>query len=170
MIDKFPLMTLRAAHIHRAFPDAKFIFALRHPCDVVLSCYMQNFMVTSAMSSFLTLENSAKLYDSAMTFWECAREVMPLDVHTVRYEDMVQDLEGELRPLIAFLGLEWDDALLDHQKTARDRGYIRTPSYAQVTEKVYTRSSGRWEAYRQHLEPILPVLAPWIEKFGYQPV
>lgn len=167
VIDKFPLMTLRAAYIHRAFPDAKFIFALRHPCDVVLSCYMQNFVVTSAMSSFLTLENSARLYDAAMTHWMRAREVMPLDVHTVRYEDMVQNLEGELRPLIAFLGLEWDDALLDHRTTAKDRGYIRTPSYAQVTETVYTRSSGRWEAYRRQLEPILPILAPWVESFGY---
>jgi Flp pilus assembly protein TadD len=170
VIDKFPLMTLRAAYVHRAFPDAKFIFALRHPCDVILSCFMQNFRVTSAMSSFLTLENAAKFYDAAMTHWMRAREIIPLDVHTVRYEDMVQDLEGELRPLIAFLGLEWDEALLDHRKTARDRGYIRTPSYAQVTEKVYTRSSGRWEAYRKHMEPILPILAPWIERFGYDPV
>lgn len=170
VIDKYPLMTLRAAFIHRVFPDAKFIFALRHPCDVVLSCWMQNFRVTQAMASFLTLENSARLYDAAMSHWERAREVMPLTVHTVRYEDMVQDLEGELRPLISFLGLEWDDALLQHQKTARDRGYIRTPSYAQVTEKIYTRSSGRWESYRKHMEPILPILAPWIEKFGYEPV
>ena len=170
VIDKFPLMTLRAAYVHRAFPDAKFVFALRHPCDVVLSCFMQNFRVTSAMSSFLTLENAAKFYDAAMAHWERAREILPLDVHTVRYEDMVQDLEGELRPLIAFLGLEWDDALLNHQKTARDRGYIRTPSYAQVTEKIYTRSSGRWEAYAKHMEPVLPILAPWVEKFGYAPL
>lgn len=168
VIDKYPLMTLRAAFIHRVFPDAKFIFALRHPCDVVLSCWMQNFRVTQAMASFLTLENAARFYDAAMGHWERARAVMPLDVHTVRYEDMVLDLEAELRPLIAFLGLEWDDALLNHQKTAKDRGYIRTPSYAQVTEGVYTRSSGRWEAYRAHMEPVLPILAPWIEKFGYE--
>jgi hypothetical protein len=105
-----------------------------------------------------------------MEFWDRARAVMPLAVHTVRYEDMVQDLEGELRPLIAFLGLDWDDALLDHQKTAKDRGYIRTPSYAQVTEKIYTRSSGRWEGYRKHMEPVLPILEPWIERFGYEPL
>lgn len=170
IVDKYPLMTLRAAFIHRAFPDAKFIFALRHPCDVVLSCFMQSFRVTRAMASFLTLENSARFYDAAMEHWIRAQETFPLHVHTVRYEDMVQDLEGELRPLLDFLGLAWDPALLDHQKTARDRGYIRTPSYAQVTEKLYTRSSGRWEAYRAHMEPILPILRPWIERFGYEPV
>lgn len=167
VIDKYPLMTLRAAFIHRAFQDAKFIFALRHPCDVVLSCFMQSFRVTSAMASFLTLENAAKFYDAAMEHWFKAREILPLDVHTVRYEDMVLDLEGELRPLLGFLGLEWDAPLLDHQKTAKDRGCIRTPSYAQVTEKIYTRSSGRWQSYRKHMEPILPTLEPWIERFGY---
>ncbi len=167
LIDKYPLMTLRAAYVHRAFPDAKFIFALRHPCDVVLSCYMQNFRVTRAMASFLTLENAARFYDAAMSHWMRVRELLPLDVHTVRYEDMVVDLEGQLRPLLDFLGLEWDASLLDYQRTAKDRGYIRTPSYAQVTERLYTRSSGRWESYRKHMEPVLPVLEPWIDRFGY---
>ena len=170
LIDKYPLMTVRAAYIHRAFPDAKYIFTLRHPCDVVLSCYMQNFKVTRAMSAFLRLETAAQFYDVVMQHWEQARKVLPLNVHTIRYEDMVEDLEGELRPLIDFIGVDWDDSLLDHQKTAKDRGYIRTPSYAQVTEKVYSRSSGRWTKYREQLAPILPVLAPWVERFGYEPL
>ncbi len=167
LIDKYPLMTLRSAYIHRAFPDAKFIFVLRHPCDVVLSCFMQNFRVTPAMASFLTLENAARFYDATMSHWMRAREVLPLDVHTVRYEDMVVDLEGQLRPLLDFIGLKWDASLLDFQKTAKDRGYIRTPSYAQVTENLYTRSSGRWECYRKHMESALPTLEPWIDRFGY---
>ena len=122
------------------------------------------------MSAFLKLETAALFYDAVMQHWERAREVLPLNVHTIRYEDMVEDLEGELRPLIDFVGVGWDDSLLEHQKTAKDRGYIRTPSYAQVTEKIYTRSSGRWTKYRAHLEPILPVLAPWVERFGYEPL
>lgn len=167
LIDKYPLFTLRAAYLHRAFPDARHVFTLRHPCDVVLSCWMQNFRITRAMASFLTLENSARLYDAVMTHWMHCREVLPLNVHTIRYEDMVEDLESTLRPMIAFLGLEWDDRLLDYQDTARERGYIRTPSYAQVTEKVYSRSRGRWELYREHMAPVLDVLAPWAIRFGY---
>lgn len=168
LIDKYPLMTLRSAYIHRAFPDARFIFVLRHPCDVVLSCFMQNFRVTRVTASFLTLENAARLYDATMSHWMRVRELLPLDVHTVRYEDMVADLEGQLRPLLDFIGLEWDASLLDHRKTAKDRGYIRTPSYAQVTENLYTRSSGRWECYRKHMESALPTLEPWIDRFGYK--
>ncbi|WP_374414784.1 sulfotransferase [Novosphingobium colocasiae] len=170
LIDKYPLATLRASYIHRAFPDARFIFALRHPCDVVLSCWMQNFKVTRAMASFLTLENAARMYALTMEHWMRAREVMPLRVHTVRYEDLVQDLEGTMRPLLDFLGLDWTDDVLDHQRTAANRGYIRTPSYAQVTERIYTRSKGRWEAYRPYLEPVLPILEPWIDRFGYEPL
>jgi hypothetical protein len=92
---------------------------------------------------------------------------MPFPTHTVVYENVVADREAELRTLFGFLGLDWDDAVLDHQETAKKRERIKTASYAQVVEPIYTRSAGRWQHYRKHLEPILPVLQPWIEKFGY---
>jgi tetratricopeptide (TPR) repeat protein len=167
LIDKNPLATLRAPIIYRLFPDAPFIFTVRHPCDVVLSCFMQNFLVTESTASFLDLENAARAYDRTMTFWQKSRDIFPLRVHTIRYEDMVEDLEGELRPLLDFLGLEWDERILDHRRTASERGYIRTPSYAQVTEQIYSRASGRWMRYRKHMEDVLPILEPWVEKFGY---
>jgi len=170
LIDKNPLATRRAPLIHRIFPDARFIFAIRHPCDVVLSCFMQNFQVSEAMVSFLELQNAALVYDRAMTFWQKCQVIFPLNVHTIRYEEMVADTEGELRKLLEFLGLPWDDKVLDHQKTARDRGYIRTPSYSQVTEGIYVRAKGRWEKYREQMEPVLPILAPWVERFGYEPL
>jgi hypothetical protein len=72
-----------------------------------------------------------------------------------------------LRPLLEFLGLPWDERVLDHESTARARSHIKTASYAQVVEPIYTRSAGRWQNYRKHLEPIFPVLRPWVEKFGY---
>ncbi len=167
LVDKYPLANLRATFIHRAFPDARFIFALRHPCDVVLSCWMQNFRPTTAMASFLTLESAANMYAATMEHWMRCREALPLKVHTVRYEDLIEDLEGELRPLLDFLELDWDDRLLDYQRTAHERGYIRTPSYSQVTEGLYRRSSGRWEHYRQHMGKAIEILAPWAIRFGY---
>jgi tetratricopeptide (TPR) repeat protein len=167
VIDKLPLNILRAPLAHRIFPDAKFIFAQRHPCDVVLSCFMQNFKINQAMASFLTLQNAALLYDRVLSYWEQCREVFPLRVHTLRYEAMVADLESEVRPLIEFLGLAWDDAILDYRKTAADRDYIRTPSYSQVTEKIYARARGRWERYRKQMAPVLPILEPWAVKLGY---
>jgi len=170
VIDKLPFNLLRAPLLHRIFPDAKFIFAIRHPCDCVLSCFMQSFKINRAMASFLTLENAATLYDRAMGFWRQCTGFLPISVHENKYEDMVADFEGEVRRLAAFLELEWDDALLNHPQTAADRQIIRTPSYAQVTEKIYSRSSGRWERYRSHMQAVLPMLEPWAVEFGYGPL
>jgi tetratricopeptide (TPR) repeat protein len=167
VVDKLPLNLLGAPLIHRLFPDAKFIFAARHPCDVVLSCFMQNFDLNPAMANFLELESAARLYDLVLTFWERARELLPLEVHVLRYEDLVADTGAEMRALIAFLGLDWDEALLDHQATAAGRGPIATPSYHQVAQPIYDRARGRWQRYRPQIEPILPILAPWTERMGY---
>jgi tetratricopeptide (TPR) repeat protein len=168
LIDKNPLAMNQIPVIHRLFPDAKIIVALRHPCDVVLSCFVTNFKPNNAMVNFLTLETTAELYDLSFGYLEQARELFKPAVHTIVYENIVADRDRELRPLFEFLGLDWDERVLDHQSTARSRGHIKTASYAQVVEPIYTRSAGRWRNYRKHLEPILPMLQPWIEKFGYE--
>ena len=167
LIDKNPFHLMEVPLIHRLFPEARFILALRHPADVVLSCYFSAFRRTPALSNFLRLDSAAELYDLAFTMWERSRELMEIDVNTIVYEKLVEDPEAQLRPLAGALGLEWRDELLDHTGTAASRGLIATASYAQVTEPIYRNSVGRWERYREHLEPVLPVLRPWAEKFGY---
>ena len=167
LVDKNPLLMNKLPLIRRLFPDARIILAVRHPCDVVLSCYITNFSLNAGMANFLTLESAANLYDLSFRSAERAIEVMKLSAHTVKYENIVADRESELRTLFDFLGLEWNEAVLDHQSTARGRDHIKTASYAQVVQPIYTRAAGRWERYRAHLEPILPILEPWIAKFGY---
>jgi len=167
VVDKFPLNISHVGSIHRVFPDAKFILVLRHPCDCVLSCFMQTFKLNRAMMSFLSLERSAELYAAIMELWSAYRQKLDLNVHVVKYEDLVQDLEGTCKPLIRFLGLEWDDNLYNYQKTAAERGSINTPSYSQVVQPLYKQASGRWYHYRKQMEPVLPVLRPWIEACGY---
>jgi hypothetical protein len=153
--------------IYRIFPDAKVVFAARHPCDAVLSCFMANFQLNRAMLSFPDLEEAALLYDAVLDLWTRATALLPIAVHTVRYESMVDDLEGEMRPLLDFLGIGWDAAVLDNRGAAGRRDYIRTASYAQVAEPIYARAAGRWESYRAELAPVLPILAPWAERLGY---
>jgi len=170
VVDKQPLNFLRAPLIHRIFPDARFVFVQRHPCDVVLSCFMQAFKVNQAMASFLDIGNAARFYDKALSYWAQAQQVLPLQVHTLRYESMIADLETEMRALVDFIGLKWNDRLLDNQATAAARGHIRTPSYAQVSQPLYSRARGRWEKYREHMRDVLPILAPWVERMGYEPI
>jgi tetratricopeptide (TPR) repeat protein len=167
LIDKSPLLLNEAAFIHRLFPSAPFLLAIRHPADVLLSCYFSNFNLNDAMVNFLRLDTAAEYYDLTFDNWENARSIFPLTVHRITYEEMVEDPPAILRPIVEALGLEWHEGMLDHTKTAAERGLISTASYAQVTEPIYKRSVGRWKNYRKHLEPVLPVLAPWAEKFGY---
>jgi Flp pilus assembly protein TadD len=163
LVDKLPLNMLHAGFIRRVFPGAKFILALRHPCDSVLSCYMQRFALNAAMVHFLDLADTARLYDEAFTLWHKQN----IDAHIVKYEDVVGDFRATIKATLDFLGLPWDEAVMEYDKTAKDRGVINTPSYRQVTEKIYTRASGRWLRYRAQLQPVLDRLAPHAEKLGY---
>ena len=168
VIDKFPLNLLAPRFIHTLFPGAKLIFAQRHPCDCVLSCFMQAFALNDSMASFLEIESAADFYDAAMSLWTRCTDVLPLTVHRIVYEDLVMDPEASLKPLVDFLGLDWRTELLDHRSTAKARGTINTPSYAQVTQPLSRRASGRWKRYREQLEPVLPILLPWAERLGYR--
>jgi tetratricopeptide (TPR) repeat protein len=167
LIDKNPLSMNNLAIIRRLFPEAKIILALRHPCDVVLSCYVTNFKLNDGMSNFIHLETAAELYDLSFRYFEKAAKLLEMPVHCVVYENVVADRESEMKSLLEFLGLEWSDEMLDHEATALSRGRIKTASYAQVAQPIYSRSAGRWANYRKYLEPILPQLEPWIAKFGY---
>lgn len=169
VLDKHPLRMARMAIVNRLFPDAKIIMLERHPYDVVLSCFMANFQLNPAMRSFADLEEAARTYDAVFTAWTRAEAALPLNVHRIRYERMVEDLAGEMRPLLDFLGLPWNEKVLDNQAAAASRGHVRTASYAQVTEPIYKRAAGRWERYRAQLAPVLPILAPWAERMGYGP-
>jgi tetratricopeptide (TPR) repeat protein len=170
LIDKYPLGAIDIALIHRLFPRAKIIFMARHPCDLVLSCFMARFQPTATLISFHTLNDSAKLYDRVMRLWEKSRAAMSLDVHDIAYEELVADPVAQIQRLIGFLGLEWDDRVMDHEKVAGRRSFISTASYAQVVEPLYDRSIGRWKRYAKQLEPILPLLEPWAIKMGYGPL
>jgi len=167
LVDKNPFGAIDAAVIHRLFPDARIIFSQRHPYDVVLSCFFTRFKATGMLTSFSTLEDAALLYDRVLTLWEGCRTAMPLRVQELKYENLVANPEQELRQVVGFLGLEWHDEVTDHQKAARNRSVIQTASYAPVIEPIYDRSAGRWRNYREQLKPVLPLLAPWAERMGY---
>jgi tetratricopeptide (TPR) repeat protein len=168
IVDKFPLHMARIAPVHRLFPDAKVVFVERHPCDVVLSCFMSNFALNRAMRCFTTLEGAARLYDTVLDAWTRASSLLPIRVHRLRYERLIADPEAEMRALLDFLGLAWDEKVLDNQAAAAKRTHIATASYKQVTEPLYARSVGRWERYRDQMAPVLPILAPWAERLGYR--
>lgn len=167
LLDKNPFMSAHAGFIHALLPRARFVFALRHPCDVVLSCFMQSFTGTPVAGSFLTLEKIAETYGRIMDLWFRYREICDLEVHELRYESLVTDTPGTLPGVFEFLGLDWQPALRDHTTHARKRGRIYTPSYSQVTAPLSTKSINRWQRYADRFGPVLEKLRPYVERFGY---
>jgi hypothetical protein len=168
VVDKMPLNIVVLPMIKRIFPDAKIIFALRDPRDVILSCYQQSFSMNDAMVQFLQLETAAAYYDSVMRLYELCVEKLALDIHQVRYEEVIANLEGAARGISTFLEVDYEPGMLDYRQTALRRD-IDTPSARQVIQPLYTRSISRWRRYAAQLAPILPVLEPWVERFGYEP-
>lgn len=167
-VDKNPLNLVRLPLVASVFPAAHVLLALRHPCDVVLSCYMQNFRSPAFSITFETLSTTAQMYARVMAHFHAFADDLGLPVHIVRYEDLVADVRQSGQALFAFLDLPWTEDLTAFTERARKKGAISTPSYAQVIQPVNQRAVGRWQRYRPWFEGApLQTLMPWIERFGY---
>lgn len=167
LVDKNPLNMLRLPMILRLFPQARIILALRHPCDVLLSCYMQHFRSPNFMVMCSTLERLARSYVAAMESWFHHAELMQPALLVSRYEELVADFEGNARRIGDFLGLADAGPLLGFHEHARNKGYISTPSYTQVIEPAHARAVDRWRRYEDHLAPVRTILQPVMERWGY---
>ena len=164
-VDMDPLKGTRLPLIARLFPQAKVLIMRRDPRDVVWSCFHTHFALTNAALDFTTLLGTARFYAAMMALTEQCRERLPLSIHELRYEALVRDFDAETRALCAFAGLPWSDALRQFGATAQRRG-VATASAGQVRKGLYD-GSGQWRPYAHHFEPVLPILQPWIERFGY---
>ncbi|HQR10566.1 MAG TPA: sulfotransferase [Casimicrobiaceae bacterium] len=167
-IDKQPWHTLKLPLIAKLFPTAKIVFSVRDPRDVVLSCFRRRFLMSAPNFQLLTLDGAARLYDSTMRLAELYRAKLPLDLYQLRHEDLVADFEGQVRAACDAIGLTWQDSMRDFAVRARTRG-ITTPSSVQVMRGLNREGVGHWRRYRDQMEPILPLLRPWVERFGYPP-
>jgi Flp pilus assembly protein TadD len=167
LVDKNPLNMLWLPLIHRLYPAAKHVLAIRHPCDVILSCYMQNFRSSILIASSATLERLARAYVEAMQIWLRHVAIFQPDVLISRYEDLVVDTEAQTRRIAAFLGLGDASPMLRFDQHARDKGYIATPSYSQVIDPVNRKGMNRWLRYREAFEPVLPIVEPMLHHWGY---
>ena len=165
-IDKLPLSIIDISLILRIFPEAKFILAIRHPLDCILSCFMQTFNLNDAMANFLDLKNTAELYNKCMKLFNVYENIFKLNFHLIKYENLILSLKDETSKLLKFLDLNWEKEIDNYRNNALDKK-INTPSYNQVTEKIYTRASGRWKNYKNEMSDVKPIIQFWIEKWGY---
>jgi len=167
LVDKNPLNMLALPLIRRLFPNARIVLAIRHPCDTLLSCYLQHFRAPGLALACRDLETLGRAYARMFDFWYSQVPLLQPAVHELRYETLTTDFETSVRELATFLELPWDEAMLAPGEHARAKGFISTPSYAQVLAPVNSRSVGRWRHYEPHFSAVLAVLAPWLERWAY---
>ncbi len=140
--------------IHLALPKARVVHVVRDPMDTCFSCYSQLFMGTAEFAYDLgELGRYYKVYADVMAYWR--RVLPPETVLEIRYEALVENFEAEVRRLIAFCGLEWEDACLRFYETRRA---VRTASAVQVRRPPYKEAVGRWKPYAEWLGPLRKAL------------
>ncbi len=167
LIDKNPALNSLIPEIVRIFPEACFLTAIRDPRDVCLSCFMQSLSLTPVSSAYLSLAGTVAQYASSMGFWRTISSRLQNPWVEIRYEDVVEDLEASIRRTLAFLGVEWNDAVLSYRGHVRSK-LVRSPSYADVAKPVFKSAIGRWRNYQSYLEPYLKDLGPFIKAYGYE--
>jgi len=160
--DKMPLNETHLGLIHLVFPASPVLHLLRHPLDVVLSCYFND--LTHGGNMAYKLETAAYHYVLIRDLIDHYLLEMDINYMPVKYENIVDEPETNLRKILDFIREPWDERCMEFHNNTR---YARTASYAQVTEKLYTRSRYRYKNYFKQLEPVIPILEPVIEKLGY---
>lgn len=154
IVDKMPMNFLYLGLIHLVLPQARIIHVRRDPVDTCASCFSLLFTGNLAYTYDLgELGRYYRAYEALMAHW---RAVLPKDVMLeVAYEDVVADLEGQSRAILAHCGLKWEAACLSFHQTQRP---VHTASVAQVRQPIYRSSVGRWRRYRAFLGPLLDTL------------
>jgi len=156
-VDKLPLNAFLAPLILRALPGAKVICLRRHPADAVLGNYRQAFETSSADLAYaFSLEGTARYVARFEAMLQALAGALPPDrFRVLRYEDLVSDLEAQVRGLLDFCGLSFEAACVRFEENVAP---VATASAAQVREPIHARAVGRWRRYRPTLDPALRIL------------
>ena len=152
-IDKMPNNFRHIGLIHLILPNARIIDARREP----MACCFSNFKQLFAPARHSLMGSRTSRGTTAPTSSSCAHwdEVLPGRVLRVHYEDVVDDLEGSVRRLLDYCGLELEPACLEFHQTERS---VRTPSSEQVRQPIYRDGLEQWRHYEQWLGPLREAL------------
>lgn len=152
--DKMPANFLGVGLIHLMLPNAKIIHVKRNPVDTCVSAFTRLFNKSQHQS--YDLRELGRYYRDYMNIMAHWREVLPAgSFYEIQYEQLVSDQEEESKKLIAYCGLDWNEACLDPHKTERN---VKTASVTQVRQPVYKSSVERWRVYEKFLGPLLEEL------------
>jgi tetratricopeptide (TPR) repeat protein len=162
--DKMPLNEMHLGLIALIFPHSPLIHVVRHPLDVIVSVFSHQ--LSHGYFCANALESIARHYVLIMDMVQHYRTEMSLRYLPVRYESMVEDIASSVRRMLAFIGESFEEPCVSFESNIR---LPQTPSYAQVTERIYDGSRFRYRNYLKHLEPVIPIVQPVMDRLGYRP-
>jgi hypothetical protein len=158
--DKMPNNFRHLGLIHMILPNAKIIDARRHPLACCFSCFKQLFAEGQEFTYGLeTVGHYYRDYVELMDHWD---RVLPGKILRVLYEDMVDDIEGQVRRMLDYCGLPWEDACLNFHENQRS---VRTASSEQVRQPLYRNELEQWRHYSQFFGPLRQALGPVLESY-----
>jgi tetratricopeptide (TPR) repeat protein len=148
-IDKMPNNFRHVGLIRLILPQARIIDVRRNPMASCFSCYKQLF--AQGQDFTYDLHDLARYYRHYLAMVRHFRTIAPDAVRTLIYEDLVDDTEGQVRALLAWLGLPFDPATLRFFENDRA---VRTVSSEQVRQPIYRSGLDQWRAFEAHLAPL----------------
>ncbi len=151
--DKTPRNFERLGLILRLFPAARVLWCVRHPLDTIISCFFQDFRSGQRFS--YRLEYAARMYAGHVRVMRHWLRYFAGSVKVIDYAEMVQNPAATARQMAAFIGLDFNPAMLQPQLNPRP---VRTASSLQVRRPIYTTSLNNWRHYRQELAPLSAML------------
>jgi tetratricopeptide (TPR) repeat protein len=157
-IDKMPNNFLHLGLIHLILPHARIIDARRHPLGSGFSAFKQHFAQGQAFS--YDLADIGRYYRDYVELMDHFDGVLPGCVHRVIYEDLIEDTEGEVRRLLDYCGLAFEDGCLAFHRNARA---VRTVSSEQVRRPIFRQGLDQWRAYEPWLDPLKAALGPALD-------
>lgn len=166
LVDKFALNVIDLPVILRLFPDARIVFMVRNPRDACLSSVLQMMPPSPSTVNLLRWEDAVRFHALVTGAWRRWRDALGLNACEVRYEALVDDLEGTMRGMLPALGLSWTDAMREFHKSAATRA-ISTPSRSQVTRPLNRASVERWRHYEAEFGAVGHLLVPALDDWGY---
>lgn len=158
-IDKMPNNFRHIGLIHLILPNSKIIDARRHPMGGCFSGYKQLF--ANGQTFTYGLEDIGKYYRDYVRLMDHWDAVLPGRVHRVQYEEMVSDTETQIRALLDYCQLDFEEQCLRFYETERA---VRTPSSEQVRKPIYKEGLEQWRHYESHLGPLKEALGPDIRQ------
>jgi hypothetical protein len=168
VIDKMPIMSSRATYLKNLFGNKRYIFSIRHPYDVVISCFKQTFATNLAMDCFTSFEESCRTYDFVMELWFSNFDLDSKDVCYVKYDNLCTKFDEEVARVLNFIGVNWDPAVRGFAENAKMRAQ-KTPSYGKVKLGNTIGVQSSWKNYRFLFEkPEARVLDKWVTFFEYE--